>query len=160
MTADELAAAPHYLYWLLDPSDAVLYVGCSVDPEARLRAHRSDQPWSDLIARQVVDGPFDRADCLRREAAAIAADLPRFNVAHNPNPERCDGPSDEVFLYVQRRVCLSGRSLGRAFWNGDLPLNPTDAEVYAFVHSLELRYRAYPCPWAGCGCFVIDEVAA
>ena len=153
MTADELAVAPHYVYRLFDPADVLLYVGCSVNPEARLRTHRSDQPWSDIIDRQTVEGPFSRIEALAREAAAIADERPRFNVRHNEDPERWEGPSEGAFLYVKNRVNLAGRCVARAFWNGELPLRPTFSDVRAWVQTLDSRYHAYPCPFApDCHC--------
>ena len=158
MTVD-LMTAPHYVYRLIDPNEQLLYIGCSVDPEARLAAHRSDQPWSDLIHRQDIEGPFDRATALKRETAAIAAERPRFNVRDNAEPERWEGPSDGAFLYVKNKVCLSGRGVARAFWRGELPLRPKREDVRRWVATLDSRYHAFPCPFAdeGCPCAVDEE---
>lgn len=148
MTADELAATPHYVYRLRDEAGALLYVGCTVDPAARLATHKTDQPWADLIDRQDVEGPFSRDAALARETAAIATECPRFNVRHNPTSERWEGPSDAAFLYVKNRVCMSGRGIARAFWRGEIPLRPTFADVKAFAQTLDSRNHAYPCPFA------------
>lgn len=151
MNAADLAAAPHYVYRLIGEDEALLYVGCSVDPAARLASHRIDRPWSDLIARQDVEGPFSRCDALAREARAISTERPRFNVAHNPMPERWAGPSEEAFLFVQRRVSVSGRELMRAFWRGDIPMEPTEADVWLWLKSLDVHNHAYPC-YRSCRC--------
>lgn len=161
MNAEELAAAPHYVYRLRDSDGGLLYIGCTVDPPARLAMHRCDRPWADLIATQDVEGPFGRSDALAREAAAITAEQPRFNVAHNLTPERWAGPSDAAFHYVRVRVCLSGRAIARAFWKGELPLRPTAADVRAWVQTLDSRFHAYPCPFApDCRCRTGEETEA
>lgn len=151
MTAAELAAAPHYVYRLLAADGALLYVGCSVDPASRLATHNTDQPWADLIAEQTVEGPYDRAEALRRETAAINSERPRFNVRHNPVPEIPPQPSDEAVAFVRSRVSLSGREIGRAFFRGDIPLEPTEADVWLWLRKLDVRYHAYPC-YRSCRC--------
>jgi predicted GIY-YIG superfamily endonuclease len=151
MTAAELAAAPHYVYRLRDAEGSLLYVGCAVDPAKRLREHQSDQPWSDLIASQDVEGPYRRLEALRRETSAIRCEHPRFNVRHNPKPERWAGPSDEVFLYVQKYIRLSGRELLKAFWRGEIPLEPTDADIWLYLRTLDTRYHGSPC-YRSCHC--------
>src|ERR1044072_8991374 len=143
MRADELAGSPHYVYRLFASDDALLYVGCSVNPTARLATQYSDQPWGDLLADQPVEGPYDRAHALRRETAAIASERPRFNVRHNPTPEILPQPSDEAFAFVQKRVSLSGREIGRAFFRGEIPLEPTEADVWMWLRKLDTRYHAY-----------------
>lgn len=156
MTADELAAAPHFVYRLRDAEGSLLYIGCTVDPAARFATHTSDQPWADLIDHQDVEGPFDRAEALAREAAAITAEAPRFNVRHNPTPERPPRPSDKAFLFVQARVNMAGRGIGRAFYNAELPLEPTDDDVRRWVRTLRVGLHPYPC-WPSCWCHYSEE---
>lgn len=151
MTPDQLAAAEHFVYRLFDAEGSLLYVGCSVKPAARLMAHRSDQPWADDIDRQDVEGPFSRVEALRRESEVIRTEVPRYNVKDHPSPTRWEGPSDEAFLFVQKYVSLSGRSLARAFWKGEIPLEPTEADVWLWLRTLDTRYHAYPC-FRSCRC--------
>lgn len=152
MTADALAAASHYVYRLRDAEGVLLYVGCSRDPATRLLAHESDQPWGHLIHSQDVEGPFDRDVALARETAAISSERPRFNIRHNPAPERWERrPSTEAIHFVQRRVSLAARDVMRAFWTGALPLEPTEADVWLWLRTVDTRFHRTPC-YRSCRC--------
>lgn len=67
-----------YVYRLFS-FDALLYVGCSVDPESRLSAHRH-KPWGGDIHRMTVDGPYPMSTARAEERYAISAERPLHNV--------------------------------------------------------------------------------
>lgn len=81
-----LNARPHALYRLLDPSGQLLYVGLTVDPGQRLVQHRGGKPWWSEVATITVEQHPDRASAMRAEAAAIAAESPRYNIAPGATP--------------------------------------------------------------------------
>lgn len=87
---DLSACEPHYVYRVFDAQDRLLYVGCTIDPEARMAVHKSfgnPNPASAAIAmhgarHEVVEYPtYDEARAA--ETAAIYAEAPHFNFAHN-----------------------------------------------------------------------------
>lgn len=155
MNADELAAAPHFVYRIFSTDGSLLYIGCTVDPTARFAVHCCDQPWADLIDCQDVEGPFSRSVALEKEAAAIMREQPRFNVAHNLKPEKWEGPTEAAFLFAKARCSMSGRALNRAFYNGELPLHPTDDDMRRWVRTLYITNHPYPC-WPSCWCHHSD----
>lgn len=77
-----LAAAPHFLYRLLDSAGDLLYVGCTVDPERRLTEHRR-KSWGSEIAAWQVDEFRDAHSAFAAERDAIATESPRYNAMHN-----------------------------------------------------------------------------
>ncbi|MEW2393031.1 GntR family transcriptional regulator [Streptomyces venezuelae] len=74
------------LYRLYDASDVLLYVGISVTPEARWKAHLYGPdrfPWARTVARRTVEWHPDRADALRAERQVVLAERPMHNGTHN-----------------------------------------------------------------------------
>ncbi len=71
------------VYRLYDAEGSLLYVGCTVDPWTRLRAHRRRQPWWD----EVTDAEFiwfpsvDLAADVEQQA--IGTERPVYNIALN-----------------------------------------------------------------------------
>jgi len=79
----KLPQMPHALYRFFDRTDALLYIGISVNLPARLRQHRSDKAWWLAISRvQVEYFPIRRA-ALDAEKHAIETEGPLFNDTHN-----------------------------------------------------------------------------
>lgn len=75
------------LYRLYGATGSLLYVGISVNPEARLKAHRwgpDRQPWRLEIASQAVEWYDTRQQARAAEVAAIRAELPQHNRRHHP----------------------------------------------------------------------------
>lgn len=73
----------HYLYRLYDAAGVLLYVGISKSAIHRLHQHLEAQPWADQIASQTVERFASRRELEDAERAAIKAEKPRFNKAHN-----------------------------------------------------------------------------
>lgn len=68
------------VYRAFDHAGRLLYVGCSVDVEARLRQHERTAVWwpfQSRITREVFES---HEDALTAEKAAIAAEHPRWNI--------------------------------------------------------------------------------
>jgi predicted GIY-YIG superfamily endonuclease len=72
------------LYRFYDADDALLYVGITVDPEARWADHERLKPWWPDVARETVDWHETRTLALAAELAAIRAERPRYNVNGSP----------------------------------------------------------------------------
>lgn len=77
-----LADRPHFLYRLLAADGALLYLGCTVDPERRLAEHRR-KPWGRLIAAWQFDEFADSRSAYAAERDAIASESPAHNAMHN-----------------------------------------------------------------------------
>jgi hypothetical protein len=88
----ELATAPHALYRFYDAAGMLLYVGITVDPGARWRAHRDAKPWWHQVANITIEPYSDRAAVLKAERAAIITEQPRHNVVHNRNRHLTSAP--------------------------------------------------------------------
>lgn len=78
---------PCAVYRHYDAAGALLYVGCSTDPAARLYSHFKESAWAKLIASVTFEWFDDRADAIRAESDAIHEGRPRFNKARNPVAE-------------------------------------------------------------------------
>jgi len=79
------------LYRYFDGAGDLLYVGISIDPDGRLKAHRDNhEPWIPMAARRTVEWLASRPLALKAEEAAIKAERPRYNEKHNYN----DAPFD------------------------------------------------------------------
>jgi Bacterial regulatory proteins, gntR family len=72
------------VYRHFDAQGDLLYLGISIDPEVRLKAHRDNhEPWVQAAVRYTVEWHDTRADALKAEADAIRVEHPRFNLTHN-----------------------------------------------------------------------------
>lgn len=73
----------HALYRFWNADDQLLYVGITLNPGARWKAHQYDKPWWSNVARITIELHPDRAAALASERAAIHAERPLYNVVHN-----------------------------------------------------------------------------
>ncbi|MFB7222437.1 DUF6225 family protein [Streptomyces sp. NPDC056227] len=67
---------PTALYRLYDANDALLYLGISFAPDARLREHQNEKHWAHLVVRRTVEWYPSRPAALAAEAAATAVEKP------------------------------------------------------------------------------------
>ena len=81
------------LYRHFDTSGALLYVGISLSSVSRLSQHRDSSAWFDKIAKVTVEAFPTRHDALIAEAAAIANENPKYNIAR---------PSSDDILRLER----------------------------------------------------------
>lgn len=77
---------PCYVYRMFDANGALLYIGMSNDFAYRLWQHMSEKPWAHEIAKQTVTRYASRQEAEDAEAAAIAAEAPRYNKTYNKRP--------------------------------------------------------------------------
>ena len=70
---------PHAVYRIYDKFRRVIYIGCSVDPEARVVAHSMTADWRDEIETWAAEWYTDRAEARTAERAAIEAEDPDHN---------------------------------------------------------------------------------
>lgn len=69
----------HHVYRAFDDSGTLLYVGCSYDLDARMKAHRTSSQWYHLMHRLKVAGPYNYETAREIEHAAIESERPQFN---------------------------------------------------------------------------------
>jgi len=70
------------LYRHFDDGDNLLYVGISVDPDARWKAHKR-KDWARSAAMMSVEWFDNRPEAAAAEVLAIRAEKPLHNIAHN-----------------------------------------------------------------------------
>ncbi len=80
---ETLALSKHAVYRFFDANGALLYIGLTVDPGARLRAHRSKPWWFDIVRIEIERHETRQAAAIA-ERAAIKAEEPIYNVEHTP----------------------------------------------------------------------------
>lgn len=67
------------VYRLFDATDALLYVGCTVNPWVRLKEHRRMQPWWSEVVRDEIVWFSDINQAADTEAAVIHDESPAYN---------------------------------------------------------------------------------
>lgn len=73
-------SAPAFVYRAFDARDRLLYVGCSVDVDARLRYHEQHAAWW-IFATRIDRQEFASHElALAAEAEAISEEHPRWNI--------------------------------------------------------------------------------
>lgn len=89
----KLPSKPHALYRFFDRTDALLYVGITMDLAGRMSQHRKDKPWWVDVHHISIEHFDNRASVLAAERAAIASEKPLYNAAHNEMAQSADtGP--------------------------------------------------------------------
>lgn len=73
-----VADKPHYVYRHYDADGALLYVGCTSDPDVRPYV-RQGRPWIDQSAKVVLDGPYEWCEALELEQVSITEGKPLHN---------------------------------------------------------------------------------
>lgn len=69
-----------HVYRAFDATGRLLYVGCTVDLEARLREHSKSAPWWLFHVEVKTVGYASHEKALMAEEDAIAAEHPRWNM--------------------------------------------------------------------------------
>lgn len=83
----------HFVYRAFDANGDLLYVGCSMDVEARLKAHRMGS-WHHLMTSLRVEGPYnyETARQIEWEAIESRTQRPQFNYTSDHRLiEKCRG---------------------------------------------------------------------
>lgn len=86
----------HALYRFYDADDQLLYVGITLDPGPRWRAHRDDKPWWHEVTNVTIEVLPSRAAVLEAEKQAILAERPRYNVVHNRGTSTAPRPVPQL----------------------------------------------------------------
>lgn len=73
-------ASPHYVYRCYDATDALLYVGCTVDLVTRRVAHNTNSWWFPKVDHWRITVYPNKLHARRVETAAIADEQPLCNV--------------------------------------------------------------------------------
>jgi hypothetical protein len=88
MTAPTAVDGELVLYRFFDTDGRLLYVGKSVNVWRRFKDHKRGSAFYPEAASVTLQRGFDSEDALARaEITAIQSESPRFNIAHNHNPE-------------------------------------------------------------------------
>jgi hypothetical protein len=130
----DLPTKPHVLYRFFDRTDALLYVGVSVDFAKRLGQHRKGKHWWPEVDHITIEHFDNRRDVLAAEKAAIESECPLYNVDHNELVEagfptladaRAEGQRDLAFQLMDY---LPGEEATERAW-ADVAQTPYD-EMY------------------------------
>lgn len=101
----------HALYRFYADAGALLYVGITLDPGSRWRAHRDDKPWWQQVTKITIEVYRDRASVLEAERRAIVDERPKYNIVHNTSRPQADVTDDldELLLALTGWTPGSGR---------------------------------------------------
>ena len=110
----------HVLYRFFNSSDQLLYIGITMNPPSRFRAHASNKSWWSEVSRITVSQFESRTQLAKAERDAIKAEKPKYNVMHNKDYEglrstpttesRSSNPLVGKFLHFPGR-CTCGRRI-------------------------------------------------
>lgn len=73
-------AQRYHVYHLYDATGALLYVGRSCAPLARLKAHHAKAEWASRVVEIEGHGPYAWAEAVQRERADILRMKPPHNI--------------------------------------------------------------------------------
>lgn len=109
------------VYRLFDRSGVLLYVGMSMNPEARIRSHSLRSWYQDIDSRRTVTTWYgDRVTAHAAERAAISAESPLHNIERYQGGEKlspinlyCSDADQAVWDRAREEADVAGRSLSR-----------------------------------------------
>ena len=123
------------LYRFIDSSGRLLYVGITMNPPQRFKAHQGDKDWWAEVSEIKIQ-TFDTRDLLvQAEKDAIVAEKPLYNVVHNGRAEKnlvADSDNSGEFQPKHPLVgkwfhtttkCLCGAT--RPVWQGQILSSPS-----------------------------------
>lgn len=103
-----------HVYRAFDSAGRLLYVGCSVSVDARLRQHEASAQWWLYKDKLAVEEFASQDEALAAEAEAIATEHPRWNMTGR-SPDHPDGRCSTIqqarWLDYERDVSARHRSL-------------------------------------------------
>lgn len=80
-----MSTGGHALYRFYDHFGALLYVGITVNPPQRFRAHQGGKLWWSEVAGIRLEHHHSRDSVIEAERQAITHEKPRYNIRHNDN---------------------------------------------------------------------------
>ncbi len=69
----------HFVYRAFDEYGHLLYIGCTMNPQQRWKAHQGQSAWAKYATRFTMQGPFYRSDAMALENLAINSEPCFFN---------------------------------------------------------------------------------
>jgi hypothetical protein len=107
--------APQVLYRCYGPDEALLYVGITLDPAARLTTHNREKAWWSEVATIELEHFDSREAVEKAECVAIAQERPKYNVVHSLTA----GPLTRISVDTEVRprdlAALELRQMGRSW---------------------------------------------
>lgn len=107
-----LSAKPHALYRFYDRTDALLYVGITVDLPARIKNHSRKKSWWRDVHHIAVEQHDTRQEALDAEAEAIREEGPLHNDQHNLMVQVADAPPGRCSEQDDDAIELAKQILG------------------------------------------------
>lgn len=116
---------PHALYWLFGHSGAVLYIGISAEPEARLKQHEADKVWwPDVDASKTEIGWFGSwGEARAAEVAAVREHRPVHSLSGIPRHLRARGDVPEMPPWADEDLRAIALQIMEVLTRRDLPLS-------------------------------------
>lgn len=116
----------HYVYRHYDAAGRLLYVGCSLRPEARFKDHKASRaPWTTLVAKSKLVGPYTYKVARDIEREAIRTEDPLYN-GQSPRNLAARIASRRLFDRVLETALANGATRDEA---GRLALIAVDSET-------------------------------
>ena len=91
------------LYRLYDNAGELLYIGIAEHWPSRMKQHAREKAWFPQVAELRLEKHEDRASAEVAEVAAIKAEEPRHNIAHNWRPS---ADAEVQFQRFKKSQCL------------------------------------------------------
>jgi hypothetical protein len=88
---------PTCLYRYFDSEDRLLYIGITQNQGSRFQQHFATSAWFSKVHRATFQHFETREEALSAEQAAIVAELPIYNLVHNPRRETWRSHFDRLF---------------------------------------------------------------
>ena len=116
----DLANVKHYVYRLYDNESRLIYVGCSYEPEQRIKRHHVTQWWAPQIAKVRIKVYPTRVAGLEAETEARNTEHPRWNIEarwihrHNWTAAICADYITALENHTQRKTSRYERKIHKA----------------------------------------------
>ena len=118
---------PHVVYRIYDAADRLLYVGVTVDFDARLQNHKSTAGWFPQYDRHELAWYPDRWQAETAEITAIRAEHPVYNARHN-QPSAPQVPTTRITLDLDQEAYTAlNQWLGTAAAEAGAPVSKARA---------------------------------
>lgn len=103
----------HFVYRVFAADGSLVYVGCSYNPEKRMREHKYTSRWWHLLDRVKLSGPYNYETARRLEYEAIRTEDPSHN-GQNPRLVAEKRRRSQLFNTVYYAALKHGESMNDA----------------------------------------------
>lgn len=132
------------LYRFYSATGQLLYVGITMNPPSRFKAHRDSKEWWGEVSGITVENYDSRSDLERAERRAIQVERPLYNIVHNGKRKLSVVPNEQqpeqvrvITVHSPKPIQYKCDRCGRSVAKGSGYVHVSYDDIYAAEEHME-----------------------